>query len=120
MEDWALIRHLHHSEQLSQRAIAKRLGIALDTVAHALTSDTPPKYQRPAVPSAISDAEPRIRALLTAYPTMPATVIAERIGWNGSITWLRERVRLTHRPIPQTVSITNPAVPSNATCGSRR
>jgi len=25
--------------------------------------------------------EPRIRELLQAYPTMPATVIAERIGW---------------------------------------
>ncbi|GAA4470902.1 IS21-like element ISMbo1 family transposase [Rhodococcus olei] len=93
MEDWALIRHLHRSEKLSQRAIAKRLGIARETVANALASDTPPKYQRPPVASAISDAEPRIRALLSAYPTMPATVIAERIGWTGSITWLRERVR---------------------------
>lgn len=98
MEDWALIRHLHHSEKLSQRAIAKRLGIARDTVANALASDTPPKYQRPAVASAISEAEPRIRALLTAYPTMPATVIAERIGWSGSITWLRERIRLLRPP----------------------
>ncbi|QOW01386.1 IS21 family transposase [Rhodococcus pyridinivorans] len=93
MEDWALIRHLHRSEKLSQRAIAKRLGIARDTVANALVSDTPPKYQRPPVASAISDAEPKIRALLSAYPTMPATVIAERIGWTGSITWLREKVR---------------------------
>ena len=29
--------------------------------------------------------EPRIRELLKAYPTMPATVIAERIGWTRSI-----------------------------------
>ena len=27
--------------------------------------------------------EPRIRELLQAYPTMPATVIAERIGWDA-------------------------------------
>src|SRR5699024_4359796 len=93
MEDWTQIRHLHRSERLSQRAIAKRLGIARDTVANALASDAPPKYQRPPVASAISEAEPRIRALLSEYPTMPATVIAERIGWTGSITWLRERVR---------------------------
>jgi hypothetical protein len=26
--------------------------------------------------------EPRIRELLRAYPTMPTTVIAERIGWD--------------------------------------
>jgi hypothetical protein len=25
--------------------------------------------------------EPRIRELLAAWPSMPATVIAERIGW---------------------------------------
>ncbi|QKT14160.1 IS21 family transposase [Rhodococcus sp. W8901] len=93
MEDWALIRHLHCSEGLSQRAIAKQLGVARDTVANALAGDRPPTYSRPPVESAISAAEPRIRALLTAYPTMPATVIAERIGWTGSITWLRERVR---------------------------
>ena len=28
--------------------------------------------------------EPRIRALLAQFPTMPATVIAERIGWEHS------------------------------------
>jgi hypothetical protein len=30
--------------------------------------------------------------LLQAYPTMPATVIAERIGWTRSIRVLRDRV----------------------------
>ncbi|MBJ8344456.1 IS21 family transposase [Antrihabitans sp. YC2-6] len=93
LEDWALIRHLHHGEKLSQRAIATKLGVARVTVAAALASESPPKYHRPPVDSAINAAEPKIRALLAAYPTMPATVIAERIGWVGSITWLRERVR---------------------------
>jgi predicted dehydrogenase len=37
-------------------------------------------------------AEPRIRALLSAYPQMAATVIAERIGWSWSTSWFRERV----------------------------
>jgi transposase len=94
LEDWALIRHLHLSEGLSQRAIAQKLGIARDTVAAGLASDEPPKYQRAPVDSAISAAEPRIRVLLLAYPQMPATVIAERVGWTGSISWFRERVRL--------------------------
>lgn len=62
-------------------------------MASALASDGPPKYERAAAPSAISEIEPRIRALLTAYPGMPATVIAERVGWSGSISWFRERVR---------------------------
>ena len=37
--------------------------------------------------------EPSIRALLAEYPTMPATVIAERIGWTRSLTVLRTGVR---------------------------
>lgn len=94
LEDWALIRHLHRSEGLSQRAIARQLGIARDTVAGALASDDPPKYERAAAPSSIDEAEPRMRALLSVYPTMPATVLAERVGWTGSMSWFRERVRV--------------------------
>lgn len=36
--------------------------------------------------------EPRIRELLREYPRMPATVIAERIGWDRGLTVLKERV----------------------------
>ena len=38
--------------------------------------------------SVADEAEPRIRELLAAYPRMPATVIAERIGWSYSIRTL--------------------------------
>ncbi len=37
--------------------------------------------------------EDGIRALLTDFPEMSATVIAERIGWPYGITVLRDRVR---------------------------
>ena len=37
--------------------------------------------------------EPRIRELLQAYPAMPATVIAERIGWDRGLTVIKDRVR---------------------------
>jgi hypothetical protein len=37
--------------------------------------------------------QPRIRELLEAYPTMPATVIAERVGWERGLTVLKDRVR---------------------------
>jgi hypothetical protein len=49
------------------------------------------------VVSAVGAVEPRIRVLLSAYPQMPATVIAERVGWTGSISWFRERVRAIRR-----------------------
>ena len=39
------------------------------------------KYQRPARGSVVDAVEPQIRELLAGWPQMPATVIAERIGW---------------------------------------
>ena len=51
----------------------------------ALASDGPPKYERVPAGSIVDEVEPRIRELLQAYPRMPATVIAERIGWTCSI-----------------------------------
>lgn len=74
------------------RSIAERLGISRNTVARAVRSEGPPKYERVPVASAIKAAEPRIRVLLKENPRMPATVIAERIHWSGSPAWLRENV----------------------------
>jgi hypothetical protein len=42
-----------------------------------------------------------VRALLVEVPDMPATVLAERVGWTGSIRWFSEnvrRLRPEHRP----------------------
>lgn len=93
VEDWAEIRRLHRSEGISQAGIARRLGISRNTVARALASDRPPKYERAPAGSAVDGFEPRIRLLLAEFPTMPATVIAERIGWTRSLTVLKDRVR---------------------------
>ncbi len=38
-------------------------------------------------------AEPEVRKLLTLSARMPATVIAERIGWEHSIAILKDRIR---------------------------
>lgn len=81
VEDWAEIRRLRRSERLPISEIARVLKISRNTVKSALASDGPPKYQRAAKGSVADEAEPRIRELLAAYPRMPATVIAERIGW---------------------------------------
>lgn len=34
-----------------------------------------------------------MRVILSEHPEMPSTVIAERVGWTGSITWFRDNVR---------------------------
>ena len=91
VEDWAEIRRLRRSERLPISEIARVLGISRNTVKAALASDGPPK--RAPAASVADEAEPRIRELLAAYPRMPATVIAERIGWSYSIRTLSERVR---------------------------
>lgn len=92
MEDWAEIRRLRCSEGLSVRAISARLGVARRTVDVALAADKPPRYQRASPGSAVDAFEPEIRRLLKEFPTMPATVIAERIGWTRSASVLRARV----------------------------
>src|SRR5690606_26985971 len=62
--------------------------------------------------------EPRIRELLRAYPTMPATVVAERVGWTRSIRVLRGRVaelRPAYLP-PDPASRTSYAAGENTQC----
>ena len=93
MEDWAEIRRLHRSEQVPIKEIARRLGVARNTVRSALASDAPPAYRRAVKGSIVDAVEPQIRALLSDHPRMPATVIAERVGWDRSLTVLKDRVR---------------------------
>jgi transposase len=92
VEDWAEIRRLHRAEQMPIKVIARVLGISRNTVRSALVSDGPPRYERKPGGSIVDAAEPRIRELLKAYPAMPATVIADRIGWERSIRVLSRRV----------------------------
>jgi transposase len=88
VEDWAEIRRLHRAEGLPIKVIARTLGVARNTVRSALASDGPPRYERAAKGSVADAFEPRIRELLAAFPSMPATVIGERIGWPYSIRTL--------------------------------
>lgn len=98
MEDWAEIRRLHRSEGLGIKTIARRLGVARNTVRAALVAHEPPKYERRAAGSSVDVFEPAIRVLLAQFPDMPATVIAERVGWMGASSVLRARVAVL-RPL---------------------
>jgi transposase len=118
VEDWAEIRRLHRAEGVPVKAIARLLGISRNTVRAAIASDGPPKYVRKPAGSVVDAAEPRIRELLQAYPRMPATVIAERIGWDRGLTVLKERVREL-RPVylpPDPASRTSYAAGEIAQC----
>jgi Helix-turn-helix domain of resolvase len=100
LEDWALIRRLA-AEGVPKAQIASRLGISRTTVVKAVASDAPPRYERKPTLTSFSPFEPREAALLAEFPEMPATVIAERVGRGGSISWFREnvrRLRPEHRP----------------------
>lgn len=92
LDNWAEIRHLRN-EGLSIRAIAKEVGCAKRTVERALASQTPPSYKKRAnTDNSFTLYEPLVRALLTEHPNLPATVLAERVGWPGSASWFRQNI----------------------------
>ncbi|WP_261576466.1 IS21-like element ISFsp3 family transposase [Frankia gtarii] len=92
VEDWAEIRRLRRAEGVPIKEIARRLGVARNTVRAALASDRPPQYERAPRGSVVDPFEPVIRALLTEWPRMPAPVIAQRIGWPYSLSPLKKRL----------------------------
>jgi len=92
LEDWALIRRLFVGEKLPKAQIARKLGISRNTVAKAIGSAQPPAYSRPPASTSFGPFEQQVRQLLDETPSMPATVLAERVGWTGSATWFRQNV----------------------------
>jgi transposase len=93
VEDWAEIGRLYRAERMPIKQIARVMGCSKNTVKRALAAEGPPRYQRAPRGSVVDAVEPRIRELLQVWPTMPATVIAERIGWRHSLTVLKDRIR---------------------------
>lgn len=98
VDDWAEIRRLQRCEVMPIRAIARKLGVGRNTVRRALAADGPPRYVRKPKGSIVDSVEPQVRELLAVWPDMPATVIAERIGWQRSVRVLRNRVAVL-RPL---------------------
>jgi len=108
LEDWALIRGLA-AEGVPKARIADRLGISRTTVIKAVNSESPPRYERAPRATSFTVFEPQVRVLLKEVPDMPATVLAERVGWTGSIRWFSDnvrRLRPEHRSIDPADRIT--------------
>jgi transposase len=65
--EWARVRALA-ADGVSQREVARRLGINRRTVMRMLASDEPPRYRREPVGSRLDPFEPVLRRLLEEWP----------------------------------------------------
>ena len=92
MDDWAKIRQLFSTGQHSKREIGRLVGVSRGTVDRALETDRVPKYQRASTGSSFDAFAAQVRVLLAVTPTMPASVLAERVGWSGSASVFRDKV----------------------------
>src|SRR3954452_14307192 len=70
VEDWAEIRRLHRAEGVPIKEIARRLGLARNTVRAALRAEAPPSRERGVRESIVGAGEPQVRALLAEFPRM--------------------------------------------------
>lgn len=102
VEDWAEIRRLRRAEGLSIKTIARTLGISRNAVRSAPASEGPPEYVRKPMGSAVGAFEDAIRAQLQEVTTMPAAVIAERVGWTRES--ICRRIRRARRPMTPGIS----------------
>ena len=92
VEDWAEIRRLRRSEGVSISEIARVVGCSRNTVKAALASEGPPRYERARAELLVDAVRAADSGAAAAFPRMPATVIAERVGWPYSIRTLSGRV----------------------------
>jgi len=95
---WAEIRRLHEIDQLSGRAIARRLHCSRHTVAAALDQQQPPAQTPTPRASLLDPYREQIQQLLAQYPDLSAVRICEEIargpqGYTGSTTILRRYLR---------------------------
>ena len=98
--EWAEIRALA-SDGVSQRQIAKRLGIHRRTVARALVCETPPRYVRAPAGSQRDPLMPVIERVLREWPQIKAPRLTEMLrdehGYQGSVDLVRRKLQ-TLRP----------------------
>jgi len=96
VHDWAEVHRLHHVEGMSKAAIAAKQGMSRNTVARLLALRDPPTYARKPAGSQLDRFADQVAAMLAEDPTVPSTVITERLrrsGYAGSVTVVRDHVR---------------------------
>jgi transposase len=100
--DWAQVRALA-ADGVSQREIARRLGIGRNTVRRMVEASEPPRYSRAPAGSMLDPLEGVMRRLLEDWPQIRAPRVAEILredhGYAGSVDLVRKRLaRLRPRP----------------------
>jgi transposase len=100
--DWAQVRALA-ADGVSQREIARRLGIGRNTVRRMVEACEPPRYSRASAGSMLDPLEPVMRRLLAEWPDIRAPRVTEILredhGYAGSVDLVRKRLA-TLRPRP--------------------
>jgi len=93
--EWAEVRALA-KDGVSQREIARRLGINRRTVARAMASEEPPRYVRAPAGSQLDPLIPVIREVLEQWPEIKAPRLTELLrgehGYGGSVDLVRRRL----------------------------
>jgi hypothetical protein len=96
VEQWAEIRRLVLVERRSQRDAARLCGVARETVARALASDLPPRYERPVAGSKLDPFKEWICEQLQADPTIQSLRLREmaiELGYQGGKSIFDDYVR---------------------------
>jgi transposase len=93
--EWARVRALA-ADGVSQREIARRLGISRNTVRRLVEAEEPPRYQREPAGSMLGPLEPVMRRLVDEWPAIRAPRVTEILredhGYAGSVDLVRRRL----------------------------
>jgi transposase len=96
VQQWAEVRRLVLVEGRSQREVARLMGLARDTVAKAVASETPPKYSRLPAGSKLDPFKDWICEQLQGDPTIPSLRLREMatdLGYEGGKSVFDDFVR---------------------------
>jgi transposase len=90
--EWAQVRALV-ADGMSEREIARRLGMNRRTVARLARSVEPPRYRRARAGSKLDPLEPVLRRLLEEWPQIKAPrvteILRDEYGYTGSVRLVR-------------------------------
>jgi transposase len=94
--EWAQVRALV-ADGISEREIARRLGINRRTVARLARSEEPPRYRRAPAASKLDAFEPLLRCVLEEWPLIKAPrateLLRDEYGYDGSVDLVKRRLR---------------------------